>query len=306
MPVGLCGELTINALVFGVTARRSPSTSIAKPRPSGTIGTARRSTARHRDDGGVGVVERLDQQHLGARLDEAEHRRGDGLGGADGDQHLGVRVVLGAEVPFALRGDGLTQRCDAKPRRVLVDALGDGVLGGLEHRGRAVLVGKALPQVHGTDAGGQRRHLGEDRDRVGLQPRHRHDERAYRQIDSILRSRMGPMSPDLDANGRRLLRYLEQSIEEGTRFAVFEPNDERLWAKVQRSVADFLLTVWRSGALMGIKPEEACFVRCDRTTMTQDDLDNGRLVCLVGVAPIYPAEFVIFRVSQWTGDAKRP
>ena len=134
--------------------------------------------AGHRDDGGVRVVERLDQQHLGARFDEPEDRRGDGLGGADGDQHLGVGVVLGAEVAFALRGDRLAQRRDAKAGRVLVDALGDGVLGDLEHRGRPVLVGEALAEVHRADAGGQRRHLGEDRDRVGLESPHRHGCRA--------------------------------------------------------------------------------------------------------------------------------
>ena len=126
--------------------------------------------AGHGDDGGVRVVERLDQQHLGAGLDQPEHRGGDGLGGADGDQHLGVGVVLDAVAAFALRGDRLAQRRDAQAGRVLVDALGDGVLGGLEHRRRAVLVGEPLPEVDRTDPGGQRRHLGEDRHRVGLEP----------------------------------------------------------------------------------------------------------------------------------------
>ena len=66
---------------------------------------------------------------------------------------------------------------------------------------------------------------------------------------------------------------------------------------------DFLLVQWKNGALLGDKPEKAYFVRCDRTTMTQNDLDNGRLICLIGVAPVKPAEFVIFRIGQWTGDA---
>ncbi|MFF7282000.1 phage tail sheath subtilisin-like domain-containing protein [Streptomyces griseorubiginosus] len=106
-------------------------------------------------------------------------------------------------------------------------------------------------------------------------------------------------------NVRRLFIYLEHSIEKATQWAVFEPNNPRLWASVRQSIEDFLLVVWRSGALMGTRPEEAYFVRCDRTTMSQNDLDNGRLICLIGVAPTCPAEFVIFRVGQWTADAQR-
>ncbi|MEU2393284.1 phage tail sheath subtilisin-like domain-containing protein [Streptomyces sp. NPDC007369] len=106
-------------------------------------------------------------------------------------------------------------------------------------------------------------------------------------------------------NVRRLFIYLEHSIEKSTQWAVFEPNNERLWASVRQSVEDFLFATWRTGALLGTKPEEAFFVRCDRTTMTQNDLDNGRLICLVGVAPTYPAEFVVFRVGQFTADARR-
>ena len=106
-------------------------------------------------------------------------------------------------------------------------------------------------------------------------------------------------------NVRRLFIYLEHSIEKSTQWAVFEPNNERLWASIRQTIEDFLLVTWRTGALMGTKPEEAYFVRCDRTTMTQNDLDNGRLICLIGVAPTYPAEFVIFRIGQWTADAKQ-
>lgn len=105
-------------------------------------------------------------------------------------------------------------------------------------------------------------------------------------------------------NVRRLFIYLEHSIDKSTQWAVFEPNNQRLWDNIRRTVEDFLLVLWRDGALMGNKPEEAYFVRCDRTTMTQNDLDNGRMICLVGIAPVKPAEFVIFRVGQWTGDAK--
>ena len=106
-------------------------------------------------------------------------------------------------------------------------------------------------------------------------------------------------------NVRRLFLFLEHSIDRSTQWAVFEPNNERLWASIRQSIEDFLVTVWRTGALMGTKPEEAFFVRCDRTTMTQNDLDNGRMICLIGVAPTYPAEFVIFRIGQWTADAQQ-
>jgi len=103
-------------------------------------------------------------------------------------------------------------------------------------------------------------------------------------------------------NIRRYFTYLERSIGAGTQWAVFEPNDEPLWSRVREAIAAFLANEWRHGALAGRKPEEAFFVRCDRTTMTRNDIDNGRLVCLVGVALIKPAEFVIFRIGQWTAD----
>jgi phage tail sheath protein FI len=103
-------------------------------------------------------------------------------------------------------------------------------------------------------------------------------------------------------NVRRLFIFLEHSIDEGTQWVVFEPNGELLWARVQQSVAAFLLSLWRQGALPGRTPEEAFFVRCDRTTMTQNDLDQGRFVCLIGVAAVKPAEFVFFRIGQWTAD----
>lgn len=104
-------------------------------------------------------------------------------------------------------------------------------------------------------------------------------------------------------NVRRLFIYLEHSIDRGTQWAVFEPNNEQLWLKIRLTIEAFLYDSWRSGALMGTKPEQAYFVRCDRTTMSQNDLDNGRLVCLIGVAPTKPAEFVIFRIGQWTAEA---
>jgi Bacteriophage tail sheath protein len=91
---------------------------------------------------------------------------------------------------------------------------------------------------------------------------------------------------------RRLLIFIAESIDEGTRWAVFEPNDEPLWRAIRSSIENFLLGVYMSGGLTGRTPEDAYLVRCDRMTMTQDDIDNGRLICLVGVAPMRPAEFV--------------
>jgi phage tail sheath protein FI len=105
-------------------------------------------------------------------------------------------------------------------------------------------------------------------------------------------------------NVRRYFLYLEHSIDRGTQWSVFEPNGERLWANVRDSVLAFLYNEWMNGALLGDRPEQAYFVKCDRNTMTQNDLDNGRLVCLVGVAALKPAEFVIFRIGQKTADAK--
>ena len=105
-------------------------------------------------------------------------------------------------------------------------------------------------------------------------------------------------------NLRRYFAYLERSIERGTQWAVFENNGDALWAKVRSTIEDFLFNEWQSGHLFGRTAEEAYFVRCDRSTMTQNDIDNGRLVCLVGVSPLRPAEFVIFRIGQWTADAR--
>jgi uncharacterized protein len=104
-------------------------------------------------------------------------------------------------------------------------------------------------------------------------------------------------------NVRRLFIFLEESIDEGTQYAVFEPNDERLWARLRDSVSIFLTGVWRDGALMGSKPEEAYFVVCDRNTMSDDDVLNGRLVMEIGIAPVRPAEFVIIRIGQWLGGS---
>jgi phage tail sheath protein FI len=104
-------------------------------------------------------------------------------------------------------------------------------------------------------------------------------------------------------NVRRYFLYLERSIDKSTQWAVFEPNGEALWANIRSSVEDFLFNEWRNRRLLGLTPKEAYFVRCDRSTMTQNDIDNGRMVCLVGVAALTPAEFVIFRIGQKTADA---
>lgn len=104
-------------------------------------------------------------------------------------------------------------------------------------------------------------------------------------------------------NVRRLFLFIEESIEKGTQWVVFEPNDEKLWARVKQTISQFLTKVWKDGALMGTTPEEAFFIKCDRTTMTQSDIDNGRLIVMIGVAPVKPAEFVIFRIAQWQGGS---
>ena len=116
------------------------------------------------------------------------------------------------------------------------------------------------------------------------------------------------LSSDTDwkyINVRRLFIYVEKSIFIGTQWVVFEPNNEQLWALVRQSISAFLTTVWQTGALAGTTQDQAFFVRCDRTTMSQDDLDNGRLICIIGLAPVFPAEFVIFRFEQKTADSQQ-
>ncbi len=103
-------------------------------------------------------------------------------------------------------------------------------------------------------------------------------------------------------NVRRLFIFVEGSIKNGTNWVVFEPNDEKLWARVQRTIDAFLTRVWKDGALAGTSPGEAFYIQIGRNTMTQDDIDNGRLICVIGIAPVKPAEFVIFRITQKTGS----
>jgi phage tail sheath protein FI len=100
-------------------------------------------------------------------------------------------------------------------------------------------------------------------------------------------------------NVRRLFNFVEKSIERGTQWVVFEPNEPRLWGRVRRDVTAFLTMVWRGGALFGTSPSEAFFVKCDSETNPTESRDLGRLIIEIGMAPVKPAEFVIFRIFQW-------
>jgi phage tail sheath protein FI len=105
-------------------------------------------------------------------------------------------------------------------------------------------------------------------------------------------------------NVRRLFNMIEESIENGTQWVVFEPNDPFLWGRVRRDVTAFLTMVWRSGALFGLTPEQAFYVKCDEETNPVEARDLGQMAVEIGISPVKPAEFVIFRVSQWSGDAQ--
>ena len=105
-------------------------------------------------------------------------------------------------------------------------------------------------------------------------------------------------------NVRRLFIFIEETIKANTDWAVFEPNDEVLWVRVQRTIEVFLTNLWRGGSLAGTSPDQAFFVNIGRATMSQDDIDNGRLICVIGVAPVKPAEFVIFRITQKTREVQ--
>ncbi|MFE3588943.1 phage tail sheath family protein [Streptomyces niveus] len=104
-------------------------------------------------------------------------------------------------------------------------------------------------------------------------------------------------------NVRRLFNYLEESILAGTQWVVFEPNDDALWARVRRTVSAFLVNEWRKGSLFGLTPDEAFYVKCDRETNPPESIDAGQVVCEIGVAPVKPAEFVVFRLAQLTGGS---
>jgi hypothetical protein len=101
-------------------------------------------------------------------------------------------------------------------------------------------------------------------------------------------------------NVRRLFNYLEESILQGTQWVVFEPNDDRLWASIRRNITGFLTEQWRRGALFGRTPAEAFYVKCDRENNPRESIDLGQVVCEIGVAPVKPAEFVVFQLSQFS------
>ncbi len=101
-------------------------------------------------------------------------------------------------------------------------------------------------------------------------------------------------------NVRRLFNYLEESILLGTQWVVFEPNDDRLWSSIRRNVTAFLTEEWRRGALFGRTADEAFYVKCDRENNPQESIDQGRVVCEIGVSPVKPAEFVVFRLAQFS------
>ncbi|MGW7102630.1 phage tail sheath family protein [Streptomyces sp. NPDC054838] len=101
-------------------------------------------------------------------------------------------------------------------------------------------------------------------------------------------------------NVRRLFNYLEESILLGTQWVVFEPNDDRLWSSIRRNVTAFLTEEWRNGALFGRTAAEAFYVKCDRDNNPQESIDLGRVICEIGVSPVKPAEFVVFRLAQFS------
>jgi phage tail sheath protein FI len=104
-------------------------------------------------------------------------------------------------------------------------------------------------------------------------------------------------------NVRRLFNYVAESIMEGTQWSVFEPNDQRLWMQLRIAATNFLLRTWREGALFGATPEQAFFVKCDEETNPPEVIEAGQVICEIGIAPVKPAEFVIFRLSQYSAGA---
>lgn len=141
-------------------------------------------------------------------------------------------------------------------------------------------------------------------DQAGLNP---DDINVIRKFDGNItiwgaRTLAGAENPEWKyVSVRRFFNYLRESIDEGTQWVVFEPNSPELWSKIRRNVSAFLTNTWAAGALFGATPEQAFYVRCDETTNPPDVRDLGQVVTEVGVAVVRPAEFVVFRVSQWAG-----
>ncbi len=105
-------------------------------------------------------------------------------------------------------------------------------------------------------------------------------------------------------NVRRLFNFVEESIAQGTGWTVFEPNDPTLWKSIRRDVSAFLVRLWRDGALMGRTPEEAFYVQCDEQTNTPESIDAGQVIAEIGLAPVKPAEFIVFRIGQHAGGVE--
>ena len=103
---------------------------------------------------------------------------------------------------------------------------------------------------------------------------------------------------------RRTCNMIKESIQEGTRWTVFEPNDMMTWKSIERDIRSFLMRVWRDGALLGATPEQAFFVKCDAETNPAEVRDAGQLIAEIGIAPVKPAEFIIFRIGQWSGESE--
>jgi hypothetical protein len=101
---------------------------------------------------------------------------------------------------------------------------------------------------------------------------------------------------------RRLALFLEESLYRGTQWVVFEPNDESLWAQIRLNIGAFMQDLFRQGAFQGSSPRDAYFVKCDRETTTQNDIDRGIVNIIVGFAPLKPAEFVVIKIQQMAGD----
>ncbi len=100
------------------------------------------------------------------------------------------------------------------------------------------------------------------------------------------------------------LDYLQKSLTQQIQWAVYQHNNEKLWANVRQTATNFLLSEWKRGKLQGSRPQQAFTVKCDRSTMTQADIENGRLILLVGVALKAPGRFTVFRIRQWTADRR--
>lgn len=122
------------------------------------------------------------------------------------------------------------------------------------------------------------------------------------QPDNATRLQHAPLkSESKQVQLQRYLANLEVSLHQATQWAVHEPNTEALWIRVKQTLSNHLENEWRAGRLLGTTPEHAFFVTCDRSTMTQADIDNNRLVCQIGVAPVKPAEFTLLQIRHTTG-----